>query len=109
MIVAPVLDAHADLSHLFLLQRSGFPFVLLETVPGLRTNVVSVDNVMAEQKAVRYLIELGHERVVHFAGPAYTRHSVDRRQGFEKAFSQSALQLSDDAVVPVGSRFEDGL
>lgn len=108
VIVAPVLDASADLSHLFLLQRSGFPFVLLETVQGLRTNVVSVDNVAAEQEAVRHLIGLGHTRIVHFAGPSYTRHSLDRRLGFETAFSKTAVPLSDDAVVPAGSRFEDG-
>lgn len=108
VIVAPVLDADADLSHLFLLRRSGFPFVLLETVLGLPTNVVSVDNVAAAQQAVRYLIEQGHERIAHFAGPEYTRHSLDRRLGFEKAFSQSPLRFSEDAVVPSGSRFEDG-
>ena len=108
VIVAPVLDADADLSHLFLLRRSGFPFVLLETVPGLPTNVVSIDNVAAEQRAVAHLIAQGHERIVHFAGPAYTRHSLDRRLGFEKAFSQSSLRFTDAAVVPAGARFEDG-
>ena len=108
VVVAPVLDAHADLSHLFLLQRSGFPFVLLETVQGLKTHVVSVDNVAAEREAVEYLIELGHRRIVHFAGPAYTRHSLDRRLGFETAFSQSPVPLAVDAVVPTGARFADG-
>ena len=109
VVVAPVLDAGADLSHLFLLRRSGFPFVLLESVQGLPTNVVSVDNVAAERQAVDHLIGLGHERIVHFAGPAYTRHSLDRRLGFEMAFSQSPLQFTDDAVVPAGSQFEDGV
>ncbi len=108
VIVAPVLDADADLSHLFLLRRSGFPFVLLETVPGLPTNVVSVDNVAASQQAAQHLIGLGHARIAHLAGPAYTRHSLDRRQGFEKAFSQSPLQVSDDMIVPAGAGFEDG-
>ena len=108
VIVAPVLDADVDLSHLFLLRRSGFPFVLLETVPGLKANAVSVDNVAALQNAVQYLMELGHRRIVHFVGPAYTRNSLDRRMGFEKAFSQSPLQVSEDAFVSAGSRFEDG-
>ena len=108
VVVAPVLDAHADLSHLFLLQRSGFPFVLLETVLGLKTNVVSVDNVAASQEAARHLIGLGHQQIAHFAGPEYTRHSLDRRRGFEKAFSQSSVPLTEDAVVSVGARFEDG-
>ena len=108
VVVAPVLDADADLSHLFLLRRAGFPFVLLETVAGLPSDVVCVDNVAAAQGAVQHLIGLGHERIVHLAGPAYTRHSQDRRLGFEKAFSQSALRFTDAAVIPCGSRFEDG-
>ncbi|MEL7361696.1 MAG: LacI family DNA-binding transcriptional regulator [Bacteroidota bacterium] len=108
VIVAPVLDTNADLSHLFLLRRSGFPFVLLETVQGLRTNVVSVDNVAAAQMAVHHLIDLGHERILHFAGPPYTRHSLDRQLGFEKAFSQSSLQFDQANVIPAGARFEDG-
>lgn len=108
VIIAPVLDTHADLSHLFMLRRSGFPFVLLETVLGLPTNAVSVDNVQASALAVRHLLDLGHERVVHFAGPTYTRHSQDRSLGFERAFSQSPLQFDPARVVPAGSRFEDG-
>ena len=108
VIVAPVLDTRADLSHLFLLRRSGFPFVLLERVEGLMTNVVSVDNAAAEREAVRYLLGIGHERIVHFAGPTYTKHSRDRQLGFETSFSQTALRLEEGAVVPCGPRFEDG-
>ena len=108
VIIAPVLDTHADLSHLFMLRRSGFPFVLLETVLGLPTNAVSVDNVEASALAVRHLLALGHERVVHFAGPTYTRHSQDRSLGFERAFSQSSLRFDQGQVISVGSRFEDG-
>ena len=108
VIIAPVLDAHADLSHLFMLRRSRFPFVLLETVLGLPANAVSVDNVEASALAVRHLLGLGHERMVHFAGPTYTRHSQDRSLGFERAFSQSPLQFDPALVVSAGSRFEDG-
>ncbi|PAP76049.1 LacI family DNA-binding transcriptional regulator [Rubrivirga marina] len=108
VIIAPVLDAHADLSHLFMLRRSGFPFVLLETVLGLPTNAVSVDNVEAAALAVRHLLGLGHERVVHFAGPTYTRHSQDRSLGFERAVGQSPLPFTPSLVVPAGSGFEDG-
>lgn len=108
VVIAPVLDAQADLSHLFLLRRSGYPFVLLEGIQGLQANVVSVDNVKASQVAVTYLIERGHERIVHFSGPRYTQHSRDRVLGVEKAFSQSHLRFSNDVVVPAGSKFRDG-
>lgn len=108
LIVSPALHAEADLSHLFQLRQSGFPFILLEGVMGLQTHMVSVDNVQASQRAVSYLIERGHEQIVHFAGPDYSQHSRDRVLGVEKAFSQSHLRFSADVVVPAGAHVKDG-
>lgn len=107
-VIAPVLDARADLSHLFMLRRAAYPFVLLEAVQGLQVNVVSVDNVRAAQMAVSYLIERGHERIVHFAGPPYTQHTRDRILGVEKAFSQSHLRFTDEVIIPAGAHLQDG-
>ncbi len=108
VVVAPVLGERVDVSHLFMLRRAGYPFVLLERVPGLQAHAVSVDNVKAAQAAVGYLIERGHERIVHFAGPPYTQHTRDRIAGVEKAFSQSSLRFRDDVIVPAGAHIEDG-
>lgn len=107
-VIAPVLDARSDLSHLFMLRRAAYPFVLLEAVQGLQVNVVSVDNVRAVQMAVSYLIERGHERIVHFAGPPYTQHTRDRILGVEKAFSQSHLRFTDEVIIPAGAHLQDG-
>ncbi|MDT0630906.1 LacI family DNA-binding transcriptional regulator [Rubrivirga sp. S365] len=108
VIVAPVLDEHVDLSHLFTLRRTGFPFVLLGDVHGLQAASVTVDNVKASKAAVRHLIEGGHERIVHVSGPQYSQHSRDRVAGVKEAFSESPLQFHDDVVVPGGARLEDG-
>ncbi len=108
IIIAPLLGEQVDLSHLFMLRRAGYPFVLLENVPGLPVHAVSIDNVEAAQKAARHLIERGHEHIVHFAGPPYTQHTRDRIAGVEKAFSQSPLRFTEDVVVPAGAHFEDG-
>lgn len=108
VVIAPVLGEQVDVSHLFMLRRAGYPFVLLERVPGLQAHAVSVDNVRASQMAVRYLIERGHEHIVHFAGPPYTQHTRDRITGVERAFSQSNLRVTDRTVVPAGAHFEEG-
>ena len=108
VVVAPVLDAAADLSHLFGLRREGYPFVVLGSVHGLRAPSVTVDNAGASEAAVRYLIEGGHERIAHVAGPPYSQNSRDRVAGVERAFSRSALRFHDDVVVTGGSRHEDG-
>ena len=107
-IIAPVLHAAVDLTHLFQLKQRNYPFVLLEGVPGLQVNVVSIDNVQASKQAVHYLIEQGHERIVHLSGPPYTQHTRDRILGVQSAFSASPLTYSDGMIVPAGAHFEDG-
>ena len=109
VIIAPIVHEQVDLTHLFMLKQANYPFVLFEGVPGLQVNVVGIDNVKASQMAVRYLIENGHERIMHVAGPPYTSHSRDRVIGVQKAFSHSRLVYTDGLVVPGGARLEDGL
>jgi len=108
LIIAPVLHVDADLSHLFTLNEADFPFVLLEDVQGLQANVVSIDNVKAAQRAVLYLIQQGHERILHFKGPPYTQHTRDRVLGVQKAFSESSLRYTEERIVPTGAKMEDG-
>ena len=109
VVIAPVLDDDAELDHLFALRRMNFPFVLLDDVRGLKADVVYVDSVEASRLATCHLIDGGHERVVHFAGPDYTEHhSRDRVEGVRRAFSESALAFSDDRVVPAGATSREG-
>ncbi|MGH7576359.1 MAG: LacI family DNA-binding transcriptional regulator [Longimicrobiales bacterium] len=108
LVVTPVLDSDADLSHLFELNRRNFPFVLLEQIRGLRASLVDVENVEASRSAVEHLIQQGHTRIVHFAGPSYSMHSEERIDGVHRAFSRSSLVFSDDAIVPAGAHLEDG-
>ncbi|NNE35058.1 MAG: LacI family DNA-binding transcriptional regulator [Rhodothermales bacterium] len=107
-IIAPILHEQVDLTHLFLLGQAEYPFVILERVPGLQVNAVAIDNVSASETAVRHLIDIGHERIIHIAGPPHTRHTRDRILGFQKAFSHSRLAYSDESIVSGGSRIEDG-
>ncbi len=108
LIVTPVLDAQADVSHIFELKRRSIPFVLLEEIRGLQANLVDVDNVQGAQRAVRHLIELGHQRIAHFAGPEYSLHSTQRIGGVRAAYSESSLIFSDSVIVSAGASLEDG-
>jgi len=69
VIINPLFDEQADLSHLFEIKRRNIPLVLIENVQGIQASMVDVDNVEASKKAVTYLIERSHKRIVHFAGP----------------------------------------
>lgn len=108
LIVTPVLDEHADLSHLFELKRRNFPFVLLEEIRGVPASLVDVDNVEGSRLAAAHLIEQGHTRIVHFAGPQYSTHSQERVDGVRRAFSASRLAFGDEDVVVAGAHLEDG-
>ncbi|MDZ7337408.1 MAG: LacI family transcriptional regulator [candidate division KSB1 bacterium] len=106
-IIAPLVEGTAEIEHLFKLKMLNYPFVLLEDVKGIQANVVAIDNIKAIKKAVKYLIEIGHTRIVHFAGPPQSSHTHERIDGFRQAFSESPLVFRDDMVVSIGSRHEE--
>ncbi len=108
LIINPLLDEDADLSHLYELKRRNIPLVLLENIRGIRASMVDVDNVAASRAAVEYLIQSGHERIVHFAGPRYSMHSDERIKGVRLAFSAQQLVFGDHDIVHAGARLEDG-
>jgi DNA-binding LacI/PurR family transcriptional regulator len=108
LIINPLLDEDADLSHLYELKRRNIPLVLLESVLGLRASMLDVDNVSASRDAVEYLIESGHEHIVHFAGPRYSMHSDERIKGVRSAFSGRQVVFDDNDIVHAGARLKDG-
>jgi LacI family transcriptional regulator len=108
LIIAPVQTEETDLSHIYELKRNNIAFVLLEAVRGIRASLVDIDNVRALQDATRHLIELGHSRIVHFAGPMYSAHTEERAEGMRRAFSASHLVFDESMIVSAGDSMEDG-
>ncbi|MBI5474118.1 MAG: LacI family DNA-binding transcriptional regulator [Ignavibacteriae bacterium] len=106
-IVAPVVEGTAEIEHLFKLKMINYPFVLLEDVRGIQANVVAIDNLKAIKKAVKYLIDSGHTKIVHFAGPPQSSHTLERIEGFRHAFSESTLAFRKEMVVSVGSHYDE--
>ncbi len=107
-IIAPVLDGTAEIEHLFRLKMINFPFVLLENVKGIQANVVSIDNIKAMKQAMKYLIDNGHSKIVHFAGPKHASHTYERIDGFRRAYSESNYAFNSEMIVSVGAHLEDG-
>jgi LacI family transcriptional regulator len=106
-IIAPVVEGASEIEHLFKLKMINYPFVLLEAVKGIQANVVAIDNLKAIKKAVKYLIDGGHTKIVHFAGPPNSSHTQERIEGFRDAFSESPLVFRSEMIVPIGSRHEE--
>lgn len=108
LLLTPTLNRETDLAHIFDLRRRNVSFVLLEEVHGIQASLVDVDNVDGAKQAVRHLIELGHTRIVHFAGPQYSLHSDERIDGVRAAYSESSLVFSSDLVIRAGDSLSDG-
>ena len=106
-IIAPIVEGAAEIEHLFRLKMINYPFVLLEDVRGIQANVVAIDNLRAIKKAVKYLMDNGHTKIVHFAGPPASSHTQERIEGFRDAFSESTLAFHRDMIVSIGSRHEE--
>lgn len=106
-IIAPIVEGTAEIEHLFKLKMINYPFVLLEDVKGIQANVVAIDNIKAIKKAVKYLIETGHTKIVHFAGPPQSSHTQERIEGFRHAFSESTLVFNKDLIVSIGSHYDE--
>jgi len=106
-IIAPIIAGTAEIEHLFKLKMINYPFVLLEDVKGIQANVVAIDNLKAIKKAVKYLIDSGHTRIVHFAGPPLSSHTQERIEGFRDAFSESTLVFNKEMIVSVGSHYDE--
>jgi DNA-binding LacI/PurR family transcriptional regulator len=107
MIMAPIVEGTAEIDHLFKLKMINYPFVLLEAVKGIQANVVSINNIKAIKMAVKYLMDSGHKKIVHFAGPPQSSHTQERIEGFRHAFSESTLVFHNDMIVSVGSRYDE--
>ena len=106
-IIAPIIAGSAEIEHLFLLKMINYPFVLLEDVQGIQANVVAIDNIKAVKKAVKFLIDSGHRRIVHFSGPPQSSHTLERVEGFRYAFSESPLVFKKENIVSIGSHFDE--
>ena len=63
----------------------------LEWIDGLNLPTVRIDHRAASVSATNHLIELGHRRIAHIAGPVKAPMAQHRREGFEAAMRQAGL------------------
>ena len=73
------------------LEKENITTVLIDTLATATTPSVTVDNVQAAYMIVSHLIDLGHQRIAHIAGPATLLVSQLREQGYQKALAERNL------------------
>lgn len=79
---------------------AGLTFIALDRpISHASSVVVQSDNRLGAELAVRHLVELGHRRIAHLAGPADVDLSRDRRRGYADALAAAGLPADPDLVV----------
>jgi len=96
LILAP---AQTDRRDIAVLQRAGIPFVLLlRYFPDLRTDYVVVDNLEAGRLMTDHLLQRGHRRIGHVAGPPHMSSSFGRLDGYRQALEAVGVPYDESLV-----------
>jgi LacI family transcriptional regulator len=92
-------DGTPDLE-LIELARGELPTVVLgRYVAELADRCVYLDNEMGGAMATRHLIERGHRRIAHIAGPLSVPDARSRLQGYRQALEGAGLPYDEDLVI----------
>ncbi len=77
----------------------GLPTVILNHhLEELPVSCVSIDNKMAAERVVDYLVRLGHRDIATITGDLKTQAGLDRLDGFVKAMKARDLPVRDDYI-----------
>ncbi|MEX0425998.1 LacI family DNA-binding transcriptional regulator [Nocardioides sp. DS6] len=95
LVVATALLDHPLLEQL---HREGVRMVMVNRRPrDLDVSSVTPDDALGIELAVRHLVELGHTRIAHLAGPSSTSTGVARAKAFRNAVRD--LGLTDEPAL----------
>lgn len=101
MLIYPAV--HHELDHIKQLRRH-FPVVLLIAGPDSGIDAVSVDDRAGTYRAVRYLIELGHQRVGFLDPHGYAVNS-EKFEGYRQALEEAGLPFDPSLVVSTNGHY----
>ena len=88
--------ASQDLTRLY---HQGFPVVIVDDQLEQTTPWVGVDNTTGAYTVVRHLVQLGHRRIAHIAGPHEYLASHDRYNGYCQALQEAGIPLDPELVL----------
>ncbi len=84
------------------LSDSEIPLVLIDRIPsGLVCDFVGVDDIHSAQKAVSYLLDLGHTRIGHLSHRDSASTIAQRRQGYIDALALRGIPLDESLICVI--------
>ena len=81
--------------------------VLNHYMPDLPVNCVAIDNRVAAQRVVEYLVGLGHQDIATITGDLKTQAGLDRMDGFVIAMKQRQLPIKDGYIQQAHWRVDE--
>lgn len=96
--------------HLLRAQAEGTPIVAInrQLPPDAPISAVWFDHFGGARQATQHLIELGHRRIAHLAGPQHRFTGQQRRRGYESALCDAGIELDPALVVEGDYSFGSG-
>jgi len=82
-----------------MLEVLNFPYVLINRLSDKAKNYVVANDQKAAKKAVSYLIENGHKKIVHLSGDLTTDTGSRRLQGFKEALIAKGFTVDKSLIV----------
>jgi LacI family transcriptional regulator len=77
----------------------GIPCVVINNhIEDLEVSCVSIDNLGGAEKAVDYLVSLGHKKIAHITGDLVTQAAAKRFEGYKRALEKNKIKLNEDYV-----------
>jgi len=103
LIIAPIGVPSEPLMQM---TKAGIPIVLLDRKsPGVEAPLVGVANAEGAYQATRYLIELGHQRIIFLMTLKSISTQQDRLDGFRRAFHEANIPVNEEWILNADPRF----
>jgi LacI family transcriptional regulator len=97
MLIVPSGD---DLDCLGQVRERNCPFVIVDRrIRSPEASYVGSDNLEGAFLATKYLLSLGHRRIVFLAGRSSNSTAAERYQGFRRAMEDQGLEVAEELIL----------
>jgi LacI family transcriptional regulator len=91
------------------IQRYHLPVVVIDNKEkGIRSNLVTHDNINGAYSLTKHLIDHGHKRVACITGPLEETSAQERLNGYKKALDENALTVEEQLIKSANWRVDGG-
>ena len=95
-----IIPSGEEIQQVERLCRNGYPLVIVDRkICCPQASYVISDNLSGAYQATKYLLSLGHTRILYLAGRRKISTEVERFEGYQNALREQGIALDNDLVV----------